>query len=93
MPTMLWLWIWAGPALLGLFARLPWMSALLIIVNALVFTLHLREPNLALVALAALYPIALALVVIGRRRARAIGSNAERLLSEVQRLNDRRSDW
>jgi membrane protein implicated in regulation of membrane protease activity len=92
--TSLWMWLWIGPALLGLFARSLWVSVLLFVLNAAVVALLVEAPELGSVALAALYPIALVLVVIGRSRARrTVDPNVDRLLNEVQRLNSNRSDY
>ena len=92
--TSLWMWIWIGPVLLGLFARSLWIAVLLFVLNAAAVALLVEAPELGSVALAALYPIALVLVVIGRRRARrAVDPNVDRLLAEVQRLNSKRSDY
>jgi membrane protein implicated in regulation of membrane protease activity len=92
--TSLWMWLWIGPALLGLFARSLWMTVLLFVLNAAVVALLVEAPELGSVALAALYSIALVLVVIGRNRARRkVDPNVDRLLAEVQRLNSNRSDY
>jgi hypothetical protein len=87
------MWVWIGPLLLGLFARSLWITVLLFILNVAVVALLLEVPALGSVALVALYPIALALLVIGRMRAQPTDPNVDRLLAEVQRLNERRSDY
>jgi hypothetical protein len=92
--TSLWMWLWIGPALLGLFARSLWVTVLLFLLNAAVVALLVEAPELGSVALVGLYPIALVLVVIGRSRAhRAVDPNVDRLLAEVQRLNSNKSDY
>ena len=93
MPALLWLWILSGPALLGLFARRLWVSVLLIVLNAAAVWLHMREPDLGVMAILALYPIAVVLVVMGRRSARPVDPNVERVLAELKELNHHRSDW
>jgi hypothetical protein len=92
--TSMWMWIWIGPVLLGLFARSFWVSALLFVLNAAVVALLVEAPELGSAALAVLYAIALGLVVVSRRRARrAVDPNIDRLLAEVQQLNSKRSDY
>jgi len=91
--TSLWMWIWIGPVLLGLFARSLWVAVLLFVLNVAVVALLVEAPELGSAALAALYPVALVLVVIGRRRARTVDPNVNRLLAEVQQLNSKRSGY
>jgi hypothetical protein len=92
--TSLWMWLWIGPVLLGLFARSLWVAVVLFVLNTAVVALLVEAPELGSVALAALYPIALALVLIGRSRApRTADPNVDRLLAEVQRLNSKRSGY
>src|SRR3954464_6821631 len=89
-----WMWLWIGPALLGLFARSLWVAVLLFVLNAAVVALLVEAPELGSAALAAPYPIALVLVVIGRSRARrTVDPNVDRLLAEVQRLNSKKSGY
>jgi hypothetical protein len=64
--TLLWLAA-CGPALIGLLARRVWVTALLIVLNAAVLAMIVWMPLVALLAVAALYVLALALVVkVGR---------------------------
>jgi hypothetical protein len=64
--TLLWL-VACGPALIGLLARRVWVTALLIVLNAAVVAMIVWMPQVALLGVAALYALALALVVnVGR---------------------------
>lgn len=93
--TWLWLATWCGPALLGLFCRRAWVAALLIVLNAGVLALFFAVPDVGLVALAVLYPIALVPVITARWRApRALDSAVvQERLAELRRLNEDRNPW
>jgi hypothetical protein len=68
------------------------MTVLLVILSALAFSFQLQDPDLALAMLAALYALALMMVVVARKSARPVDPNVDRLLAQVRRLNEQRLD-
>ena len=91
--TSLWMWIWIGPVLLGLFAA----GALFLYAQRDDLDQFARAVGISRPCVEALVAEALPRgchLVLSRRRARrAVDPNIDRLLAEVQQLNSKRSDY
>ena len=86
----LWLLMWFLPALVGLFARRAWISALLIALNLAALFVFTRDVGAGLNVELALYPTALVLTLYSRWRARRDDDRAaaRAQLAKLQRLRE-----